>query len=124
MVEIKRDHEIEYENNAGKLRQLRNENLINDANYRTVNCFFEYNLNEKICFVKELIVKNCSSRSKERKQEVINRIESLDNTEETKQSLMSYLERINGKLKTSSVRSGNIEYYFIHCVPVLIQDPR
>lgn len=45
MVEIKRDHEIEYENNAGKLRQLRNENLINDANYRTVNCFFEYNLN-------------------------------------------------------------------------------
>ena len=49
MVEIKRDYEIEYENNAGKLRQLRNENLINDANYRTVNCFFEYNLNEKIC---------------------------------------------------------------------------
>lgn len=124
MAEIKCEHEREYKINADILRNLRDKELINDGNYRTVNCFFEHRLNEKICFVREIKVRDCSSRSKERKQEVINRIESLDNTEETRQSLMFYLERINGKLKTSSVRSGNIEYYFIHCVPVLIQDPR
>lgn len=123
MVEIKRDHEIEYENNAGKLRQLRNENLINDGNYRTVNCFFEHRLNEKICFVREIEVRDCLSRSEEQKQQVINRIKALDGAEQTKQSLMDYLERINGKLKTSSVRSGNIKYYFIHCVPVLSRIP-
>lgn len=124
MVEIKCDHEIEYENNAGKLRQLRNENLINDANYRTVNCFFEHHLNEKICFVREIKVRDCPSRSEEQKQEVINRIESLDNTEETKQSLMSYLGRINGSYKIKSIKLENVEYYFIHCVPVLSQSPR
>ena len=124
MVEIKCKLEKEYKINADVLRNLRDKELINDGNYRTVNCFFEHHLNEKICFVREIKVRDCKSRSEREKQEVINRIESLDNTEETRQSLMSYLERINGKLKTSSVRSGNIEYYFIHCVPVLIQDPR
>ena len=123
MVEIKRDHEIEYENNAGKLRQLRNENLINDANYRTVICFFEHRLNEKICFVREIDV-SCQSRSEEQKQEVINRIKALDSAEQTKQFLMSYLERINGHYKIKSIKLENVEYYFIHCVPVLSQNPR
>ena len=124
MVEIKRDHEIEYENNAGKLRQLRNENLINDANYRTVNCFFEHHLNEKICFVREIKVRDCKSRSEREKQEVINRIKTLDGTKETKQSLMSYLKKINGSNKIKSVKLKNVEYYFTHCVPVLSRSPR
>jgi hypothetical protein len=123
MAEIKYKFEKEYKINADVLRNLSDQELINDGNYRTVICFFEHRLNENFCFVREIDV-DCQSRSEERKQEVINRIESLDNTEETRQSLMYYLERINGKLKTSSVRSGNIEYYFIHCVPVLSQSPR
>lgn len=123
MVEIKYKFEKEYKINADVLRGLKNKELINDGNYRTVICFFEHRLNEKICFVRETDVK-CRSRLEREKQEVINRIRSLDGTEETRQSLMSYLERINGKLKTSSVRSGNIEYYFIHCVLVLSQSPQ
>lgn len=123
MVEIKYKFEKEYKINADVLRGLKNKGLINDGNYRTVICFFEHRLNEKICFVRETDVK-CRSRLEREKQEVINRIRSLDGTEETRQSLMFYLERINGKLKTSSVRSGNIEYYFIHCVLVLSQSPQ
>jgi len=124
MVEIKCKLEKEYKINADVLRNLRDKDLINDGNYRTVNCFFEHHLNEKICFVREIKVRDCKSRSEREKQEVINRIKTLDGTKETKQSLMSYLEKINGSNKIKSVKLKNVEYYFTHCVPVLSRSPR
>ena len=118
MAEIKYKFEKEYKINADVLRNLRDQELINDGNYRTVICFFEHRLNEKICFVREIDV-SCQSRLEREKQEVINRIKSLDGTKKTKQSLISYLEKINGSNKIKSVKLENVEYYFIHCVLVL-----
>lgn len=117
MEEIKYKFEKEYKINADVLRNLSDQELINDGDYRTVICFFEHRLNERICFVREIDV-SCLSRSEREKQEVINRIRSLDGTKKTKQSLISYLERINGSNKIKSVKLENVEYYFIHCVPV------
>lgn len=124
MVEIKRQYESEYKINADILRDLRDKKSNNDGNYRTVNCFFEHRLNEKICFVREIKVRDCQSRSEREKQEVINRIKTLDGTKETKKSLMSYLEKINGSNKIKSLKLENVEYYFTHCVPVLSRSPR
>lgn len=124
MVEIKYKFEKEYKINANLLKDLKNKKSNNDGgDYRTVICFFEHRLNEKICFVRETDVK-CRSRSEREKQGVINRIKSLDGTKKTKESLMSYLERINGHYKIKSIKLENVEYYFIHCVPVLSQSPR
>ena len=117
MVEIKYEFEKEYKINANQLKDLKNKKSTSDGDYRTVICFFEHRLNEKICFVRETDVR-CRSRSEREKQEVINRIRFLDGTKETKQSLISYLEKINGSNKIKSVKLGSVEYYFIHCVPV------
>lgn len=117
MAEIKDKFEKKYKINANQLKDLKNKKSISDGDYRTVICFFEHRLNERICFVREIDV-DCQSRSEREKQEVINRIRSLDGTKKTKQSLISYLERINGSNKIKSVKLENVEYYFIHCVPV------
>lgn len=123
MVEIKYKFEKEYKINANLLKDLKNKKSNSDGgDYRTVICFFEHRLNEKICFVRETDVK-CRSRLEREKQEVINRIRSLDGTKETKRSLIFYLERINGSNKIKSVKLENVEYYFIHCVPVLSRSP-
>ncbi|ERK65995.1 hypothetical protein HMPREF1984_01936 [Leptotrichia sp. oral taxon 215 str. W9775] len=121
MVEIIYNNEKEYINNENLLKQLKEKGMITSNNYKTIICFFEYNSQEKICFVRELD-RNCPSRSEQRKQEVIEKIKKIDDIDNI-QPLVSYLEKINGATKIQFVATPDEKkYYFMHCV--LIQEPQ
>lgn len=105
--------------NKELLKKIRDEkNLQNELKEESIDCFFEYDPKTHNYVVRNL-GNRCESKSKEKINEVENKIKDLKNKPlEGKLSLLKYLKVINGVGKCNEVKYDNKEFYFIHCVKI------